>query len=87
MGSIDLIESVVDKERVLVSIPHPKGGNIVWTGVKDQIIDENDNYKAIGLRGYEYKLFDREKGWGTREVLYRYPYLKHLIKLWPGDWC
>ena len=23
---------------------------------------------------------------GIREVLDRYPYLKHLIKFWPGDW-
>ena len=22
----------------------------------------------------------------TREGLYGYPYLKHLIRLWPGDW-
>ena len=56
------------KREFLVSIPHPKGGNIVWTGVKYHIIDENDNYKAIGLRGYEYKLSEEEKVGETGEV-------------------
>ena len=27
-----------------------------------------------------------EEGEVTREVLDGYPYLKHLIQLWPGDW-
>ena len=27
-----------------------------------------------------------EDGGGNREGLDRYPYLKHLIQLWPGDW-
>ena len=27
------------KREFLVSIPHPKGGNIVWTCVKDHIIE------------------------------------------------
>ena len=34
-----------------------KGGNIVWTCVKDNIIKENEDYKAIGLYGFGYKLF------------------------------
>ena len=31
--------------------PHPKGGAIVWTCVKDKVIDEKDDYKEIGLNG------------------------------------
>ena len=50
-----------------VSFPHPKGGNIVWTCVKDNIIEEKYQYEDIGLRGFEYKLFDKEEG----GVLYR----------------
>ena len=33
----------------LVSIPHPKGGNIIWTCVKYNITKEKDQCKAIGL--------------------------------------
>ena len=69
-----------------MSVPHPKGGNIFWTRVNDHIIDGNRQYKAIGLRGFYYKLFEEEQGGGAREGLYRYPCLKQLIQLWPGDW-
>ena len=69
-----------------MSVPHPKGGAIVWTCVKDHIIDEKEDYKDIGLRGFDYKLFEEEEGGGTREGLDRYPYLKHLIQLLMGDW-
>ena len=65
---------------------HPIGGNIVWDCVKDHITDEKEQYEAIGLRGFDYKLFDEEGGGGTREGLYGYPYLNHLIQFWPGDW-
>ena len=62
-----------------MSVPHPKGGGVVWTCVKDHIIDEKEDYKYIGLHGFDYKLSEEEEGGGTREGLYVYPYLKHLI--------
>ena len=49
-----------------MSVPHPKEGNIFWTCVKDHIINEKDQYEAIGLRGFDYKLFEEEEGGGTR---------------------
>ena len=36
-----------------VSVPHPKGGKIVWTCVKDHVIDEQEDYKEIRLRGFD----------------------------------
>ena len=68
-----------------MSIPHLKGGAIFCTYVKDHIIDEKEDYKYIGLHGFDYKLFEEEEGGGTREGLYGYPYLKHIIQLWPVD--
>ena len=53
----------------MMSIPHPKGGGIVWTCTKDHIIDEKDQYKSIGIIGFDYKLFEEEEGGGTREGL------------------
>ena len=69
-----------------MSVPHTIGGEIVWNCVKDHIIHEKEDYKYIGLRGFYYKLFEEEDGGGTREGLDGYPYLKHLIQLWPCDW-
>ena len=42
----------------LVSVTHPKGGEIVWTCIKDNIIHEKEGYKDIGLCGFDYKLFE-----------------------------
>ena len=35
------------------SVPHPKGKNIVWTCGNDHIIDEKEQHKYIGLRGFD----------------------------------
>ena len=69
-----------------MSVPHPKEYAIVWTCVKDQVIDEQEDYNDIGIRGFDYKLFEAEEGRGKREGLDGYPYLKHLIQLWTGYW-
>ena len=69
-----------------MSVPYLKGGANAWTCVKDHIIDEKEDYKAFGIRGFDYKLFEEEEGGGTREGLDRYPYLNNLIQLWSGDW-
>ena len=50
----------------LVYVPHPKGENIVWNCVKDHITNEKDQYKAIVLCGFEYKLFEEEEAGGTK---------------------
>ena len=56
-----------------VSVPYPKGGAIIWTFVKEEVIDEKEDYKDIGLRGFDYKLFEEEEGRGKREGLDGYP--------------
>ena len=55
------------KRDFLVSVPHPKEGEIVWTCVKDHIIDESEDYKDIGLLGFGFKLFEEEEVGGTRK--------------------
>ena len=52
--------------------------------MKEQVINENYDYKEIGLNGFDYKLFEEEEGWKKQVGLDRYPYLKHLIQLWIG---
>ena len=69
------------KREFPVSVSHPKGGGIVWTCANNHIINEKGKYEAIGIRGFDYKLFEEEEVGGTREELYGYPYLKHIIQL------
>ena len=41
-----------------MSVPHPKGGNIVWNYVKDNIIEEREESEAIGICVFDYKLVE-----------------------------
>ena len=45
-------------------MPHPKGGKIAWTCVKDHVIEKKEDYKDIGLRGFDYSLFEEKEGGG-----------------------
>ena len=54
--------------------------------MKDHIIKEKYHYKAIGLCGFDYKLFKEEEFWGTIEGFDGYSYFRHLIQLCLGDW-
>ena len=50
-------EEFINRE-FLVSVPHPKREAIIWTCLKYHSIDEKEDYKDIGLRGFGYKLFE-----------------------------
>ena len=47
-----------------MDVLNSKGGNIIWICVKDNIIKEKEYYKAIGLIGFDNKLFEEEEGGG-----------------------
>ena len=47
--------------------------------MNNHIINEKKQYVSIGLHGFDYKLFEEEEVRGTREGLYSYPYLGHII--------
>ena len=54
-----------------MSVPHPKGENIVWTCVKNHIIKEKEDYKAIGICVFDYKLFELEEVGGVSRCIIR----------------
>ena len=49
-----------------MSVLHPERWNIVWNVLKDNITKERDQYKDIGLCGFDYKLVEEEEGGGVR---------------------
>ena len=51
-----------------MSITHLKLGNMCCTCAKDNIIEEKKDYEAIGLCGFDYKLFEEEGG-GSRGII------------------
>ena len=46
------------KRQFLVFVLHPKWGVFFWTCLKDNITKGKDQYEAIGLSGFDYKLFE-----------------------------
>ena len=46
-------------------VQHTNRWNIIWTSMKDNIIEEKEDYKDIGLNGFDYKLFEEEEGGGV----------------------
>ena len=51
-----------------MSVTHLKGGDIVWACVKDNIINEKEQYKDIGLCGFDYYLRKRRVGGLERDI-------------------
>ena len=49
------------------------------------MVEEPSDHEDIGLRGFDFNIFDEDEEGVVREE-YNGPYLKILIKLWPGDW-
>ena len=54
--------------------------------MEDNVVGGKEEYKSIGISGFDYKLFEEEEGGGVREGIYGYTYLKHIIELCLGDW-
>ena len=49
------------------------------------MVEEPSDHEDIGLRGFDFNIFDEDEEGVVREEICG-PYLKMLIKLWPGDW-
>ena len=58
---------------------------LLWEVVGDHVVEDPRDHKDIGLRGFDLNIFDEDKEGVVREGCSE-PYLKMLIKLWPGDW-
>ena len=60
------------------------GNNILWEVVDNHVVEEVNDHDEIGLQGFGFKLFGKDKEGVGREGLSEYPYLLMLIKLWLG---
>ena len=59
---------------------------VIWEVVDDHVVEEGVEHEELGLRGFDFNLFNeyREGCVGDNEK--ELPYLLVLMKLWPGDW-
>ena len=44
-----------------MSVPHTKGGESFWTCVKNNVTKGGKQYDAIGISGFDYKLFEKSR--------------------------
>ena len=59
---------------------------LLWEVVGDHVVEDPSDHEDIGLRGFDFNIFDEDDEGVVREECSG-PYLKMLIKLWPGgDW-
>ena len=77
-------ESIV-KGKYSVEVVGHDNKNVLWEVVGDHVVEEPSDHKDTGLRGFDFNIFDEDKEGVVREGCSE-PYLKMLIKLWPGDW-
>ena len=52
--------------------------------VGDHVVEDPSDHENIGLRRFDFNIFDEDKEGFVREECSE-QYLKMLIKLWPGD--
>ena len=53
--------------------------------IDDHVVEEPSYHEGIGLRGFDFNIFDEYEEGVVREGCSE-PYLLILIKLRPGDW-
>ena len=58
---------------------------VLWEVVAYHVVEEPCDHVDIGLRGFDFNIFDEDEEGVVREECSG-SYLKMLIKLWPGDW-
>ena len=76
-------ESLV-KGKYLVEVVGHGMKNVLWEVVGDHVVEEPSDHEDIGIRGFDFNIFDEDEEGVAREGCSE-PYLKMLIKLWPGD--
>ena len=74
------------KGGYLVEVVGHKNKKVIFELVDDHVVEEPTDHEEIGLRGFDFNLFDEYEEGVVREGSSEFPYLLMLIKLWPGNW-
>ena len=82
---------VNEKENIikgwyLVEVIGYDGKQVLWELIDNHVVQEDNDNDQIGLRGFYFNFFEKDKEGVGREGLHEYHYLSMLSKLWTGDW-
>ena len=54
---------------------------MLWGVVNDNVVEEPTDHEEIGLRGFDFNVFDKDEEGVVREGSSEFPYILMLIKL------
>ena len=57
---------------------------LIWEVFNDHVVDEGVEHEEIGIRGFDFILFDEDREGCVGGDVKEFPYLLMIIKLWPG---
>ena len=82
---------VNEKEDIIqggysVEVLSSDGKKVLWEVVDSYVTEEENYHDEIGLRGFDFNLFDKDKEGVGREGLINHPYLLIPMKICPGNW-
>ena len=77
-------EKLVKGKYSVEVVGHDKK-KVLWEVVGDHVVEDPSDHEDIGLREFDFNIFD-EDGEGVVMEECSGPYLKMLIKVWPGYW-
>ena len=73
-GGYSVEVSDKDRKKVILDI------------VDDRLVEEGIDHEEIGLRGFDFNLFNEERKGCVGDDVKELPYLLILMKLWLGGW-
>ena len=69
-----------------VEFSEKDGKKVIWKVVDNHVVEEGVEHEELGLRGFDFNLFDEEMegsvGYDVKELTS----LLMLMTLWLGDW-
>ena len=73
------------KGGYFVKVAEKDRKKVIWEVRDDDLVEGGVEHKEIGLRGFDFNLFNEERDGCVGDDVKKLPYLLMIMKLWPGD--
>ena len=78
-------EKLVKGGYLVEVVGHDKK-KVLWKVFDSHVVENPTDHEEIGLRGFDFNVFEQKEEGVGREGSSEFPYLLMLIKLWTGNW-
>ena len=69
-----------------VEFSEKDGKKVIWKVVDNHVVEEGVEHEELGLRGFDFNLFDEEMEGSVGSDVKELTSLLMLMTLWLGDW-